>query len=314
MVAFKNAVVIGTGMMGPGISAIFALGGLRTTLLSRDPASAAKGRVRALSLIDLLAENDLADREAARRAHNLLVGSADTDAAVRGADIVVESAPEDMEFKQQLFRHLDEIAAPYTVLASNTSGLSITAIASLCVRHPERVLTAHFWNPPHLIPLVEIVCGARTSPEIAESVRSLLIQCGKVPVIVKKDRPGQLGNRMHQAMIREAVNVVAEGIASAEDVDLAVRKGFGMRLPAYGIFEHQDIVGLELASKVVDYVARDLYNEPRAPALYQELMKAGHFGVSTGRGFYDWKNKSADEVKSRRDRFVMMLLKSEFGK
>ena len=115
-------------------------------------------------------------------------------------------------------------------------------------------------------------------------------------------------------MIREAVNVVAEGIASAEDVDVAVRKGFGMRLPAYGIFEHQDLVGLDLASKVQDYVAQDLYNEPHAPPLYQELMDAGHFGVSTGQGFYNWRNKSADEVKSRRDRFVIAVLKSEFGK
>jgi 3-hydroxybutyryl-CoA dehydrogenase len=176
------------------------------------------------------------------------------------------------------------------------------------------VLTTHFWNPPHLMPLVEIVCGERTSLEPAENVRDLLLRCGKVPVIVKKDRPGQLGNRIQQAMIREAVNVVAEGIASAEDVDLAVRKGFGMRLPAYGIFEHQDLVGLELASKVQDYVSQDLYNEPHAPALYEELMNAGHLGASTGQGFYNWQNKSADEVKSRRDRFVISLLKSEFGK
>jgi 3-hydroxybutyryl-CoA dehydrogenase len=314
MPEFKRAVVIGTGMMGPGISAIFALGGLHTTLLSRDIGRVQVGRQKALSLIALLANSDLADREAARNAQNLLQGSADMDTEVRRADIVVESAPEDMEFKQNLFRHLDEAAAPHAVLASNTSGLSITSIASLCARHPERVLTTHFWNPPHLMPLVEIVCGAQTSPEIAESVRGLMLRCGKAPVIVKKDRPGQLGNRLHQAMIREAVNVVAEGIASVEDVDIAVRKGFGMRLPAYGIFEHQDLVGLELASKVVDYVARDLYNEPHAPPLYQELMNAGHLGESTGRGFYDWKNKSADEVKSRRDRFVISVLKSEFGK
>jgi 3-hydroxybutyryl-CoA dehydrogenase len=313
MPEFKRAVVIGTGMMGPGIAATFALGGLRTTVLSRDLKRARTGREKALSLISLLAENDLAEPEAAREAESLLLGSIDMDAEIRSADIVVESAPEDMEFKQELFRHLDEVAAPHTVLASNTSGLSITAIASLCTHHPERVLTTHFWNPPHLMPLVEIVCGKRTSPEIAESVRTLMLHCGKVPVIVWKDRPGQLGNRLHQAVIREAVNVVAEGIASVEDVDLAVRKGFGMRFPVYGIFEHQDLVGLDLASKVVEYVAQDLYNEPHAPPLYQELMAAGHFGVSTGRGFYDWKDKSADGVKSRRDRFLMALLKSEFG-
>src|ERR1700722_168368 len=250
MPEFKRAVVIGTGMMGPGIAATFALGGLRTTLLSRSAGSADKGREKAFSHIAVLTDNDLVDREATRRAEQFLHASADMDSEVSQADIVVESAPEDMEFKQGLFRHLDEVAAPHTILGSNTSGLSITAIASQCTHHPERVLTTHFWNPPHLMPLVEIVCGERTSLKAAENIRDLLLRCGKVPVIVKKDRPGQLGNRIQQAMIREAVNVVAEGIASAEDVDLAVRKGFGMRLPAYGIFEHQDLVGLELSSKV----------------------------------------------------------------
>ncbi len=314
MTEFKRAVVIGTGMMGPGIAATFALGGLRTTLLSRSSSSAEQGREKALSHVGVLADNDLVDRAAALSATHLLHASADMDSEVSNADIVVESAPEDMEFKQSLFRRLDDVAPANTILGSNTSGLSITAIASQCTHHPERVLTTHFWNPPHLIPLVEIVCGERTSLELAENVRDLLRRCGKVPVIVRKDRPGQLGNRIQQAMIREAVNVVAEGIASAEDVDLAVRKGFGMRLPAYGIFEHQDLVGLELASKVQDYVAKDLYNAPHAPPLYQELMDAGHLGASTGQGFYNWQNKSAEEVKSRRDRFVISVLKSEFGK
>jgi 3-hydroxybutyryl-CoA dehydrogenase len=196
------------------------------------------------------------------------------------------------------------------VLASNTSGLSITAIASRC-RHPERVLTTHFWNPPHLMPLVEIVKGERTSAQAASDIRDLLAHCGKVPVVVKKDRPGQLGNRMQMALVREAVNIVAEGIADVEDVDLAARSGFGLRLPVYGIFEHQDLVGLDMGLGIVDYVSQDLYNEPRAPELYKQKVAAGELGVKTGKGFYDWSHKSADEVKSRRDRFVLEFLRSE---
>src|SRR5204863_5511398 len=124
------------------------------------------------------------------------------DETVARADLVVESAPENMEFKQNLFAHLDSIAKPNAVLTSNTSGMSITAIASRCSR-PERVLTTHFWNPPHLMPLVEIVKGEKTSDQIASAVRDLLASCSKVPVVVKKDRPGQLGNRLQMALVRE---------------------------------------------------------------------------------------------------------------
>ncbi len=159
------------------------------------------------------------------------------------------------------------------MLASNTSGLSITAIASRCAR-PERVLTTHFWNPPHLIPLVEIVKGEKTSDDAAQAVRALLAGCGKTPVIVNKDRPGQLGNRLQMALVREAANIVAEGIASAEDVDTVARNSFGIRLPAYGILEHQDMVGLDMCVGILDYVASDLNGEPRAPEYYRELVRS----------------------------------------
>jgi 3-hydroxybutyryl-CoA dehydrogenase len=141
-------------------------------------------------------------------------------------------------------------------------------------------------------------------------VRDLLAACGKTPVVVKKDRPGQLGNRLQMALVREAVHIVAEGIADAEDVDLVAKNGFGLRLPVYGIFEHQDIVGLDLGLAVNDYVSRDLYNQPRAPEYFRQLVARGDLGARTGRGFYDWSVKSAAEVKARRDGFVLEFLRA----
>src|SRR5712691_1617884 len=307
---FQTAAVIGTGMMGPGIAGTLALGGVRATILSRTEEGAAQGLDAARRQICLLEVNGLVERAQAARALDLLDATSAFDATIAGVDLVVESAPENMEFKQNLFAHMDSIAKPDAVLASNTSGLSITAIASLCGR-PERVLTTHFWNPPHLMPLVEIVKGEKTSAEVASDVRELLAHCGKVPVIVKKDRPGQLGNRLQMAMVREAVNCVAEGIAEVEDVDQVCKAGFGLRLPVYGIFEHQDIVGLDMCLSIVDYVARDLYNEPRAPDIYKEKVARGELGAKTGKGFYDCSQKSADEVKARRDRFVLEFLRPE---
>ena len=188
------------------------------------------------------------------------------------AGLVIESGPEEMGFKQELFARMDAVARPEALLASNTSGLSITAIAELC-RRPERVLTAHFWNPPHLMPLVEVVMGAKTSKESAEQLRAVLVECGKSPVVLKKDRPGQLGNRLQMALVREAAHMIAEGIATADDIDTVIRSGLGLRMPGYGLLEHMDVVGLTMALSILDYVAQDLNSEPRAPEYMRELVR-----------------------------------------
>jgi len=308
MIDFHNAAVLGTGMMGPGIATTLALGGIRTTLVSRTAEGAAKGMAKARALAEFLAVHDLISHDEMKTACALLAGSEAFDTTVAASDLVVESLPEDMPFKQQLFVHMDSVTRSETVLASNTSGLSITAIASGCA-HPERAVTSHFWNPPHLMPLVEVVKGEHTSSDAAQSLIALLETCGKSPVLVKRDRPGQLGNRLQMALFREAVNIVAEGIADADAVDAVVRNGLGLRMPAYGIFEHIDITGVDLATSVVDYVVPDLYNQPRAPELMREMTRRGDLGARTGRGFYDWSLKSADDVMTRRDAFLIEVMK-----
>lgn len=310
---FQKAAVIGTGMMGPGIAVTFAIGGLDAVIISRNDEGAAKGLEAARNQVDYLAHHGLLDPALAEPVKSRLSATADMDAAVRDADIVVESAPENMEFKQGLFEHLDRVARPDAVLASNTSGLSITKIAERCQR-PERVITAHFWNPPYLMRLVEIVKGDKTSHELAVALKELLLRCDKVPVIVKKDRPGQLGNRLQMALVREAVHIVEEGIADVEDVDLAAKAGFGLRLPVYGIFEHQDMVGLDMSMSIVDYVCQDTYNEPHAPPLMRSKVNAGTLGVKTGQGFYDWSKKSATDVRALRDSWLREFMKSPFAK
>jgi len=304
----QKALVIGTGMMGPGIAGSLALGGVGATVVSRTADGARRGLESALRGLRVLAENGLIEASQESDAAARLASSHQLDELLPSADLVVESAPEDMAFKQDLFAHLDSLARPDAILASNTSGLSITAIASRCA-HPERVITTHFWNPPHLMPLVEIVRGEKTSDDTVAQMRDLWRHCGKVPVLVKKDRPGQLGNRMQMAMVREAVNIIQEGIADPDDVDTAARIGFGLRLPAYGVLEHQDMVGLVLGHAVCDYIARDLYNEPSAPALYREKIAKGETGAAAGRGFHDWSRKNAAEVRDRRDKFVIECLR-----
>jgi 3-hydroxybutyryl-CoA dehydrogenase len=292
-------------MMGPGIATTLAVGGIPVTIVSRSKDSAEEARLRAIGFVSLLIENGLADENACAE----IRASADLDAVLPEVDLVIESAPENMEFKQSLFAHMDAIAKPSAILASNTSGLSITAIGSKCERFPERVVTAHFWNPPHLMPLVEIVRGERTSLAVAEELKVLFERCGKTAVMVKKDTPGQLGNRIQSAMIRECVNILEQGIADVEDIDLAVRNGFGLRLPEYGPFEHADAVGLDMAMAIADYVTRDLSNRVGASDAMKERVERGELGVKTGKGFYDWSKKSWSEVRARRDGFVLEVVK-----
>ncbi|HTS31913.1 MAG TPA: 3-hydroxyacyl-CoA dehydrogenase family protein [Bryobacteraceae bacterium] len=306
-IEFTKAAVIGTGMMGPGIAVTLALSGLPSTILSRTADGASRGVEKARAQVELLAANELADASVLARAPSLITGSGDFDETIRAADLVIESAPENLSFKQDLFARMDALAAPHAVLASNTSGLSITAIAARCKR-PERVLTTHFWNPAHLIPLVEIIKGEKTSPEAADAVRGLLAACGKTPVMVRKDRPGQLGNRLQMALLREAAYIVEDGIADAGDIDSVIKNGLGLRMPAYGTLEHMDITGVDLALSVNEYVTRDLYNEPRAPEYLRDLVRRGETGVKAGRGFYDWSSKSADQVKAGRDEFLVQVL------
>ena len=192
MPEFLKAVAIGTGMMGPGIAVTFALGGLEAVIAGRTAGSCAAGLVKAHDHLTQLERHGLITGESAAAAEGLIRASEDADGACAEADIIVESIPEKLPLKQELFAHLDRITKPQAVLASNTSGLSITAIAANCERS-ERVMTAHFWNPPHVMPLVELVRGEQTSRPLMEEVRALLQRCGKTAVIVEKDRRGQLG-------------------------------------------------------------------------------------------------------------------------
>lgn len=305
---FEWAGVIGTGMMGPGIALTLALGGVWARIVSRTAEGSQEGLRKAHEQLGVLESHGLVTAGQAAFARETMTAGDDIEDTARQADVIVESAPEDMAFKQSLFAQLDAWARPDTILASNTSGLSITEVASRCAR-PERVMTAHFWNPPYIMPLVEIVRGERTDAALAEQLRALLAHCGKAVVMVKKDRPGQLGNRLQMALWREAVYIAQEGIADVEDIDTAAKLGFGLRLPVYGMFEHADMVGLPLANAVLTNAARDLCNLPSPPILMAQKIQAGDLGASAGRGFYDWSRRDAAAVRERRDAFVLDFLK-----
>jgi 3-hydroxybutyryl-CoA dehydrogenase len=303
----RRVAVAGTGMMGPGIAAIFALAGCEATIVSRSIENAARGVAKAKTLVAQLVAYQLTEAEQGRAAQSRLSGSTEPEGAARSSQLFVESIAESLVTKQDYFARLDK-AAPDTILCSNTSGISITQIAAKCAK-PERVLTTHFWNPPHLMPLVEVVMGNATDATVAQGVVEFLRAAGKVPVLVRKDRPGQLGNRFQNALIRECMSIVEEGIATAEDVDLAIKTGMGLRFPVYGVFEHADLVGLDLAVAVQDYVLPDLSAIQCAGRLLRDKVARGEVGARAGKGFLDWTPQKADQVRERRDRFLAQVLR-----
>lgn len=308
MVRVNTVLVVGSGLMGSGIAATSALAGHRTILSNRSLERAQIGYGDACVCIDELCANDLATSEQAGKAKELIQPSGDTLAAARMASLVIEAVPENLELKQRIFQELDQVLAPEVPILSNTSGLRITEIARY-TQHPERTLTAHFWFPAHLIPLVEVVVGDHSSYELAVQVKEELLGWGKVAIIVKKDLPGQLANRVLQAVIREAVNIVEMGLAEPEEVDLAIKMGMGIRFPVWGPLEHIDAVGLDLGLSVQEQVLPVISASTEAAADLKALVAAGNLGHKTGQGFYDWDKKSMPALVKRRNDFVINTLK-----
>ncbi len=303
----SKVAVVGTGQMGPTIAVVTALNGCETTLIGRSPESVARGRRGFDAALDFLVEHEVYAPEAAAEARSRLRETTDQREAA-GADLVVECIVEHVPTKQEFFKGLDELCPPETILASNTSGLRITEIAAL-MRRPERAVTTHFWNPGHLMPLVEVMQGERTSEETIQRTRAFLKRCGKRPVVGRKDMPGQIGNRILQAVIREATYMVQEGIASADDVEEAIKAGPGLRFPVYGPLEHLDYVGLDLGLRVQATVLPSLCNSPEPGKLLQDLVAGGNLGAKTGKGYHDWQRRSVDELRQTRDLFLVERLK-----
>lgn len=299
--------IIGSGMMGSAIGAMSALAGHKTVLVDRDKERAEVGKVKAIQCIQLRQEQGLNTETEANTAMTLLETRSAID-EIADAGMVIEAIVENLEIKQKLFEQLDALLPEDIPICSNTSGLRITDISKYC-KHPERTVTTHFWLPAHLVPLVEVVMGDQTDEKIAVMVKDELKRWKKEPVLVKKDLPGQLANRVFQAIIRESIAIVASGLASAEDVDTAISCGMAMRFPVWGPLKHLDAIGLDLGLAVQETVLQDINSDPHPNRFLKDLIAEGNLGVKTGKGFYDWNSRHIEADLEKRDQFIVEAVK-----
>ena len=211
----------------------------------------------------------------------------DDNDAYADADFVIECYPEVMDTKQRLFEHIENFCRDDCILATNTSVMSPTEISEKC-KHRERVVGAHFWNPGHLIPLVEVVKSNFTTEGVMQDTMALLTRVGKKPVYCKKDVPGFVANRLQHALWREAFYMVQEGIADAAAVDDACKYGPGLRWPVLGPMENSDMVGIELSFNIQDYVLRSLADNHEPSPLLKEMIGRGDLGMKSGKGWQEW--------------------------
>ena len=287
--------VVGGGLMGHGIAYLFAAAGHHVNVFEpfADVRNSLPQRLRAI--VELLGDDSrLLTRIAA---HDSL------DSAMRGADCVFEAAPEKLPVKQEIFAAVEKLVAPSTILASNSSAIPSTEIGRH-LAHRERMVGTHFWNPPHLVPLVEVIQNERTSGEVVERTMQLLRWAGKVPVHVRRDIPGFVGNRLQHAMKREAIALVAAGVCDAETIDTVVREGFGARTAVLGPMEQADLVGLDLQLDVAEVLYGDLDRTAGPHPFLRDKVKAGRLGMKTGEGYRKWTVKEADAVRSRLSLFL----------
>lgn len=298
--------VIGAGTMGHSIALVFAQGGYEVDLVDINEDILRKSFKLIQSNLQTLKEAKMVDARSIPKILGRIHPSTSIEVAKK-ADLVVEAISESPKAKIKLFQTLDRLCPVRTIFTSNTSYLNIFQLAKRI--RPEKMLICHWYAPPHLIPLVDLVKGPETSAKTIKTVREVLLKLGKTPVVMKKFIPGYISNRLQRAMAREIFFLLDGGYATAEEIDRAVKSSLGIRIPVVGVVQRYDFTGLDLALTFERNPSIHLVSKERSPKTLSQLVKKGYFGVKSGRGFYDYTSKNIADVLKERDQKLIKLLK-----
>lgn len=298
--------IVGAGLMGHAIAQIFALKGYSVSLFDRDPQVLQEAPSRIRSNFSTFLDLGLATLDDVEFCLSHIRLCSTLEDAASEASLIIEAISENLSLKKQVFAELEKYVRPATVLCSNTSAISITLIAEALERK-ERLLGTHFWNPPHIVPCVEVIRSSFTSSEVFDFVYELMRHIGKRPVKVLKDVPGFLGNRMQHALWREAMSLVQRGIATPEGIDEVVKAGFGLRMPFLGPLETADLAGLDLSYDIHQDLFPHLEITTKPLSVLAEKVEQGDLGAKAGHGFHEWPKEKLEQVVKDRDRFLLRI-------
>ena len=292
----KNIVVVGAGLMGNSLAQVFAADpGLNVKLKTRE---LKPDRFQPINYnLDIMISRGAISQEEKDRILAGIHFVTDDFDAYSDANFIIECYPEDMETKQNLFEYIENFCRKDAILATNTSVMSQTEISEKC-KHRERVVGAHFWNPGHLIPLVEVVKSGFTTEEVMQDTMALLTRVGKKPVYCKKDVPGFVANRLQHALWREAIYMVENGIADPKTVDDACKYGPGLRWPVLGPMENSDLVGIELTYNIHNYILKSLADNHEPSHLLREMLDRGELGMKTLKGWQEWTPEQVSGINT----------------
>jgi len=308
----KNISIIGAGTMGHGIGLNYALGGYKVTLHDRNEDILRQALSQVRSGLETFAECGLVSENKINEILTNITTTTELQKVSQHADFVTEAATENVEVKRNIFTDLDAYCPEHTILASNTSSLTLRDFTSQCKRQ-DKILLCHWMNPPHILPAVEVAPGESTSGETMDVICALLSTVNKTPIRMKKEIPGLLHARVQMGLIREIWSVWQQGIASPEDIDLVVKGGFGLRLAIMGPLQMCDMGGLDIWYATANQLFKDIDNTPEPPEELKKLIAAGDLGVKTGRGFFDYEAVSSGKDKGKtvkeRDRMLLNILK-----
>ncbi len=308
MNAFRRIAVIGSGIMGHGIALVCARGGASVTLVDVSPDALSQAEAKLRAAMRQLADNGLAPEDDVEPVLERIAFSTDMAAGVRGAELIFEAVPERLPLKRAVYGQLETCCGPDAIFASNTSGIPINTLAALTGR-PERFVGTHFFMPAHLIPLVEVVRGDQTRADVVGAVMAFLSGAGKSPVHVRRDIPGFIGNRLQHALAREAMSLVQQGVARAEDVDTVVKTSLAVRLLFTGPIEQRDFNGLDTHLSIAEYLYPLLEDTKKPLPLLADRVAAGELGIKTGKGFFDWTGKDVVAVQDAKNQHLIDVLK-----
>jgi len=291
----KRIAVLGAGVMGTGIGQTFAMKGHEVMMIYvYDDITRGNPVDRMRDNLKMLCVNGVVDEKDVPEILSRVKCTESIEEAAKFADVFFECIVENLSVKQDYFKQLDELCPESTILATNTSAISVTEIAEKSV-HKDRIIGTHFWKPAYLMPLVEVIKTKYVSQNTVDTIYGLLEAAGKSPVVVQKDVPGFLANRMQHALFREAISIVENGIATPEDVDKAIKNGFGMRLGVMAPFEVMDSGGIDLTYSIHEYLFPHIENSTEPSQLLKQKLDEGKLGFKTGEGFMKWTPEQMEE-------------------